>query len=60
MNEVFNDYNFNMMKKIGIIGSGDVGKSLANGFIQSGYDVMIGTGNPGKLTEWKNSGFRSD
>jgi len=41
------------MKKIGIIGSGDVGKSLANGFIKHGYEVMIGSRDTSKLNEWK-------
>jgi 8-hydroxy-5-deazaflavin:NADPH oxidoreductase len=41
------------MKKIGILGSGDVGKSLASGFIKHGYQVMIGTRTSSKLDEWK-------
>jgi predicted dinucleotide-binding enzyme len=41
------------MKKIGIIGSGDVGKALASGFIKHGYQVMIGTRTSSKLDEWK-------
>jgi hypothetical protein len=32
-----------MSKHIGIIGSGVVGQTLANGFIKHGYEVMIGT-----------------
>jgi predicted dinucleotide-binding enzyme len=32
-----------MSKKIGVIGSGAVGQTLANGFIKHGYEVMIGT-----------------
>lgn len=39
--------------KIGIIGSGDVGKALAIGFADSGYEVMIGTRNPEKLKAWQ-------
>lgn len=39
--------------KIGILGSGDVGRALANGFIKHGYAVMIGTRSPDKLAEWK-------
>ncbi|MFI5220115.1 MAG: NADPH-dependent F420 reductase [Bacteroidia bacterium] len=42
------------MKKIGIIGSGEVGKALADGFIKHGYEVMIGTRDVSKLNEWKN------
>jgi len=37
-----------MAKRIGIIGSGAVGQTLANGFIKHGYEVMIGTNSPGK------------
>jgi len=37
-----------MEKKIGIIGSGVVSISLANGFVKHGYDVMIGTNDPEK------------
>jgi len=41
------------MKKIGILGSGVVAKSLAQGFIKYGYHVMLGTRKLSKLTEWK-------
>lgn len=40
------------MKKAGIIGSGDVGKTLAAGFIKHGYEVMVGSRSPEKLSEW--------
>jgi predicted dinucleotide-binding enzyme len=40
------------MKNIGILGSGIVGTTLANGFIKYGYKVMIGTRSPKKLDEW--------
>lgn len=40
------------MKKIGIIGSGPVAKSLAKGFIKHGHQVMLGTRDIGKLNEW--------
>lgn len=43
-----------MNMKIGIIGSGVVGKALASGFIKYGYDVMAGSRTPGKLAGWKN------
>ena len=42
------------MKKIGIIGSGEVGKTLAMGFIKHSYNVMIGTEHLEKLEGWKN------
>ena len=41
------------MKKIGILGSGDVGKTLGSGFIAHGYQVMIGTRDTQKLETWK-------
>lgn len=39
--------------KIGILGSGIVGQTLANGFIKYGYEVMIGTGDASKHAELK-------
>ncbi|MBI5914141.1 MAG: NAD(P)-binding domain-containing protein [Bacteroidetes bacterium] len=41
------------MKKIGILGSGVVAKTLGSGFIKHGYEVMLGTGNPEKLADWQ-------
>jgi 8-hydroxy-5-deazaflavin:NADPH oxidoreductase len=41
------------MAKVGILGSGIVGRTLADGFLKHGYAVMVGTGNPQKLSEWK-------
>ena len=40
--------------KIGILGSGDVGRRLADGFIELAYLVKIGSRNPHqeKITEW--------
>ncbi len=38
--------------KIGILGSGDVAKALAIGFLKHGHDVTLGTRTPGKLAEW--------
>ncbi|MCP5102699.1 MAG: NAD(P)-binding domain-containing protein [bacterium] len=40
-------------KNIGVIGSGDVGKILADGFLKYGHRVMMGTRNVLKLTKWK-------
>ncbi len=42
------------MKKIGILGSGAVARSLALGFIKNGNTVKIGTGHPEKLDNWTN------
>ena len=38
--------------KIGILGSGDVAKALAGGFLKHGHDVTLGTRTPAKLAEW--------
>ena len=38
--------------KIGILGSGVVGQALANGFIKHGNDVMVGTRDLNKLSDW--------
>jgi len=40
-----------MSLKIGIIGSGIVGQTLANGFVTHGYAVTIGTNTPRKREE---------
>lgn len=37
---------------VGIIGSGDVAKALAKGFLQHGHQVMLGTREPAKLADW--------
>src|SRR6266571_4526718 len=38
--------------KVGVLGSGDVAKSLGGGFLKHGHDVMIGTRTPAKLADW--------
>src|SRR5205807_2445638 len=38
---------------IGILGSGDVGKTLAAGFLKHGHNVTVGTRGAAKLEEWK-------
>ena len=40
--------------KIGILGSGTVGKTLAQGFLHHGYEVMLGTRDPQKpeIGQW--------
>ena len=43
-----------MGKNIGIIGSGEVGQTLAGGFIKFGYNVCIGSRKPSKLADWQN------
>jgi predicted dinucleotide-binding enzyme len=43
-----------MGKKIGVIGSGVVGVTLANGFLKHGYDVTIGSNDSGKRDALKS------
>jgi len=38
--------------RVGVLGSGDVGKVLAGGFIKLGHDVKIGSRDPEKLRDW--------
>jgi 8-hydroxy-5-deazaflavin:NADPH oxidoreductase len=38
--------------KIGVLGSGDVGQTLAAGFLKHGHEVMIATREPAKLGQW--------
>jgi len=38
--------------KIGILGSGDVAKALAGGFLKSGHEVTLGTRTTSKLADW--------
>jgi len=42
--------------KVGIIGSGNVGRVLATGFLSEGHQVMLGTRNTSKedVVKWKN------
>ena len=37
---------------VGVLGSGDVAKVLAGGFLTHRHEVMKGTRSPAKLTEW--------
>lgn len=38
--------------KVGIIGSGDVGRTLGSGFLKHGHEVMMGSREAGKLADW--------
>lgn len=40
--------------RIGILGSGDVAQALGSGFLAKGDEVMLGTRDAGKLSEWKS------
>ena len=42
------------MKKVGVIGSGSVGQVLASGFLKHGYEVMLGSRDTSKLSDWKS------
>jgi predicted dinucleotide-binding enzyme len=38
--------------KVGVLGSGDVAKSLAAGFAKHGHEAMIGTRTTSKVADW--------
>lgn len=38
--------------KIGVLGSGDVARVLASGFVKHGHKVTLGSRTPGKLSDW--------
>lgn len=38
--------------KVGVLGSGEVAKVLAGGFLKYGHEVMMGTRDASKLDEW--------
>lgn len=38
--------------KVGVLGSGDVAKVLASGFLKHGHEVMMGTRDAAKLADW--------
>lgn len=40
--------------KIGVLGSGDVAKVLAGGFLKHGHEVKVGSRSPAKLAEWSS------
>jgi predicted dinucleotide-binding enzyme len=41
--------------KVGVLGSGDVAKVLAAGFLKHGHQVRLGTRTPSKLAEWAST-----
>jgi len=43
------------MHKVAVLGSGVVGKVLADGFLKHGYQVMRGTRVPSKLDDWRTA-----
>jgi predicted dinucleotide-binding enzyme len=42
------------MNKVAVLGSGQVGQVLADGFLKHGYEVMRGSREPEKLAAWKS------
>lgn len=40
--------------RVGVLGSGEVGTALSQGFLNLGYDVMRGSRTPEKLMDWKD------
>ena len=38
--------------KVGVLGSGDVAKTLASGFLKHGHEVTVGSRSPEKLADW--------
>ena len=45
--------------RIGVLGSGDVARTLAAGFLKHGHEVLVGTRDPNKLRDWLKSTPRS-
>src|SRR6266568_1612140 len=45
--------------KVGILGSSDVAKSLARGFLGEGHEVMLGSREPAKLASWSRENGNS-
>jgi 8-hydroxy-5-deazaflavin:NADPH oxidoreductase len=43
--------------RVGVLGTGEVGRRLAAGFISRGHEVMVGSRDPAKpeLQEWLSS-----
>ena len=41
--------------KIGVLGSGEVARTLGAGFLKKGHEVVMGSREPAKLKEWQAS-----
>ncbi|HEY3418718.1 MAG TPA: NAD(P)-binding domain-containing protein, partial [Armatimonadota bacterium] len=41
--------------KVGVLGTGEVGRTLASGFVGEGHQVMLGSRDPGqeKVVAWE-------
>jgi len=44
--------------KIGVLGSGEVAKTLASGCLKHGHEAMLGTRDPGKLGDWVKANLK--
>lgn len=44
-----------MRKQVGILGSGSVGRALAEGFLKYGYEIKLGTRDKRRLEDWLNN-----
>jgi cation diffusion facilitator CzcD-associated flavoprotein CzcO len=42
--------------RVGVLGSGDVAKTLGAGFMKHGHQVTMGTRHPEKLQDWSTKG----
>lgn len=42
------------MSKVAVLGSGQVGQILAEGFLKHGHEVMRGSRDPNKLADWRD------
>jgi predicted dinucleotide-binding enzyme len=45
--------------RIGVLGSGEVARTLAAGFLRHGHEVLIGTREPARLRDWLKANPRS-
>jgi 8-hydroxy-5-deazaflavin:NADPH oxidoreductase len=45
--------------RIGVLGSGDVARTLAAGFLKHGHEVLVGSREPQKLRDWLKANARS-
>jgi predicted dinucleotide-binding enzyme len=41
--------------RVGVLGSGDVAKVLAGGFLEHGHEVKVGSRTPAKLAQWAST-----
>lgn len=45
--------------RIGVLGAGEVARTLAAGFLKHGHEVLVGTRDAGKLRDWMKATPRS-